>query len=137
MPTQSISESIKIPNNAKHIRKISSRIVDLLVERNVDKSHIFDIRLSVEESILNAIEHGNKKNENLTVVVSFTIDDKRIEITVEDMGEGFNHATLPDPTKDANILRAHGRGIYLIHKLMDRVQYNDKGNRVKLTKYLR
>ena len=134
---QRVTESIKIPSNIKHVKKITSDIVNLLVERKVDKSHIFDIRLCVEEAVINAIEHGNKNNEKLNVSVSITINDSKIEVTIEDEGKGFGHHTLPDPTKNENVLRSHGRGVYLIHKLMDKVQYNDKGNRVKLIKYLR
>lgn len=137
MPVQKMKESITILSNIKYIKKISSRIVDLLMEHKIDKSCIFDIRLSVEESVINAIEHGNKKNEKLKVNVSFSIDDKRIEIDIEDQGKGFDHFTLPDPTKNNNVLRIHGRGVYLVHKLMDKVEYNDKGNRVKLVKYFR
>lgn len=137
MPKQSVNESISIPSNIKNIRSVSSKIVELLIERKVNKSIIFDIRLSVEEAILNAIEHGNKNNEDLNINISFSIDGTKAEIAVEDQGAGFDHISLPDPTTDENILRSHGRGIYLIHKLMDKVQYNDKGNRVRLIKYLR
>ncbi len=137
MTTHLITESIKIPSDLKHIRKVSSRIVDLLVERGIDKSRIFDIRLSVEEAVINAVEHGNKRARGLSVNVFFTIDDGKIEVTVEDEGKGFSHSELPDPTKDANILRSRGRGRYLIYKLMDKVEYNEKGNRIKLVKFLR
>lgn len=137
MPVQSTRESMRIASNPKNIRKVTPRILSLLQERNIDKSYIFDIRLSVEETILNAIEHGNKKNENLTVDISFAIDDEKIEISVEDQGKGFKHGSLPDPTKSDNVLRSHGRGVYLVHKLMDKVEYNDKGNKVKLIKYFK
>lgn len=135
MPVQSINESIKILSNVKNIRKVSSRIVELLQDRGVSKDYIFDIRLCVEEATLNAIEHGNKMNEGLSVDVTFSIDDEKIEVSVTDEGEGFNHKKLPDPTKDKNILRAHGRGVFLVHRLMDKVDYSDKGNRVNLIKY--
>lgn len=132
-----ISGSVKISSDIKEIKAVSSRIVNLLMERKVDKSDIFDVRLSLEESLLNAIEHGNKKDKNLSVNISFVIDETKILITIEDEGRGFSHKELPDPTTDENILRSHGRGIYLIHKLMDEVRYNDGGNKVQLTKYIR
>ncbi len=134
---QRIKEKFSIPSDIKHIRKISTRMVNSLLQRNIDKSVIFDVRLSVEEAILNAIEHGNRRDASLAVDVFFEIDDEKIEITIEDKGKGFSHSALPDPTTDENILRAHGRGVYLINKLMDDIRYNEKGNRVKLTKFLR
>ena len=56
---------------------------------------------------------------------------------MEDQGKGFDRVALPDPTKDEHILRSHGRGVYLVHKLMDKVEYNEKGNKVKLVKYFK
>lgn len=135
MPVQSISESIKILSSVKNIRKVSSRIVNLLQDRGVTKDCIFDIRLCIEEATLNAIEHGNKMNESLSVDVTFSIDDEKIEVSVTDEGAGFSHKKLPDPTKDNNILRSHGRGVFLVYKLMDKVEYSDKGNKVNLVKY--
>ncbi len=137
MSAQAVTNSIKIPSDVKHIRDVSQKIVALLVERNINKSIIFDVRLSLEESILNAIEHGNKKKRSLTIDISFAIDDGKIKIAVEDKGKGFKHKCLPDPTKDENILRTHGRGVYLIHKLTDKVEYNNKGNRISFTKYFK
>ena len=84
MPAQSISESIKITSNVKNIRKVSTKIVDILQGRGVDKSCIFDVRLSVEEAVLNAMEHGNKNDEKLTVDVAFAIDDEKIEIMIRE-----------------------------------------------------
>ena len=71
--TQKISESVTISSNSKNIRGVSSRIVDLLMERRIDKSLIFDIRLAFEEAVINAIEHGNKAREDLNVNIAFQI----------------------------------------------------------------
>ncbi len=132
-----MKEKISIPSNPRYIKKIISRIVDILVERRINKSIIFDVRLSAEEALLNAIEHGNKRRKGLLVEASFSIDDKQLELVIKDKGSGFDKIALPDPTKDNNILRSHGRGVYLIHKLMDKVEYSRKGNAVKLIKYLK
>jgi len=137
MPAQSIRESIKIASNIKNISVVSSRIIELLKARDVDKSIIFDIRLSVEETVINAIEHGNKNNEKKKVTVSFLIDEEKFDAEIEDEGEGFEQVELQDPTIGKNMLRSHGRGVYLVHRLMDTVEYNKKGNKVKLVKRLR
>jgi len=51
-----------------------------------------------------------------------------------DEGPGFDPSTIPDPTDPANILRASGRGIMLMRTFMDRVDYNDEGNQITLSK---
>ena len=38
---------------------------------------------------------------------------------IKDEGEGFDVSRVPDPTRDENILKEHGRGIYIIRSLVD------------------
>ena len=42
--------------------------------------------------------------------------------------EGFDLASVPDPTDPENMLRRSGRGLYLIGTFMDRVSHNEKEN---------
>lgn len=53
---------------------------------------------------------------------------------IEDEGPGFDPRGLPDPTAPENMVRVCGRGLLLIHTFMDRVEYNEKGNRITMTK---
>ena len=55
---------------------------------------------------------------------------------MEDEGSGFDPEKVPDPTVEENMLKYGGRGVYLIKRLMDEVEYNDRGNRVKMVKYI-
>ena len=56
---------------------------------------------------------------------------------IRDEGEGFDPATLPDPTDPANLEKASGRGILLMRTFMDEIVYNNQGNSVLLTKHRR
>jgi len=53
---------------------------------------------------------------------------------VEDEGEGFDVREIPDPCDPANLFKTSGRGVLLIHNIMDEVEYNAQGNRVKMVK---
>jgi anti-sigma regulatory factor (Ser/Thr protein kinase) len=55
--------------------------------------------------------------------------------SVRDEGSGFDPALLPDPTDPANLGRVSGRGLLLIHTFMDRVEHNEKGNQIVMTKF--
>jgi len=54
--------------------------------------------------------------------------------TVEDEGEGFNLHEIPDPRDPANLFKTSGRGVLLIYNIMDEVEYNAQGNRVRMVK---
>ena len=129
--------SYRIPSNIKHIKDIWSKIHAHLNKLHLSDSDIFDIRLSTEESIINAMKYGNKFNEALPVIIELVISNNCVQISIEDKGEGFEHAQIPDPTLNNNVGKASGRGLYLIMHLMDEVSFNDKGNKITMTKYLK
>lgn len=131
-----VEENITIPSEVKYIREVSSKILRILETRNVDESVLFDIRLCVEETVRNAIEHGNVKDKRSKVKINYRISGDRFTIEVEDEGAGFDYRSLPDPTHEENLMKNSGRGVYLVRCLMDKVEFNEKGNKVKLTKYM-
>ena len=57
-----------------------------------------------------------------------------VRYTIRDEGNGFDPATVPDPTKAENLLMVSGRGIMLMRTFMDEVKFNAKGNAVTLVK---
>ena len=129
---------MKIPSDLKYIRKVSTVVENFLKSNNIDDpSLIFDIRLCVEEAVKNAIIHGNKKRRGFPVFISYSLRGARFSIEIEDRGEGFDPDHIPDPTVDENLYRGEGRGVFLIRKFMDKVVYNDRGNKIFMTKYVR
>ena len=127
---------MQIPSDISYIRKTSTEIEELLRSKNVDDSVIFDIRLSAEEAIKNAIIHGNKNDKKLHVFVSYSLKGNKFTIEIEDQGKGFNPGRIPDPTLEENLLNVNGRGVFIVHKLMDEVKYNNKGNKVSMVKFI-
>jgi serine/threonine-protein kinase RsbW len=103
----------------------------------LDEDGGFDIRLCVEEAVRNAIVHGNHSDRKRSVKVDCRVENGAAIIEVEDEGAGFDYNNVPDPTKESNILKNSGRGVYLIKKLMDKVEFNKAGNRIKMVKGLK
>lgn len=127
----------KIPSDSGHIKKASVKILNSLKKLNLDKDTLFDIRLCLEEAIINAIKYGNKRKKDLSVEISYSISGGRLEVTICDEGKGFDYNSIPDPRSRKNILKQGGRGLFLIRNLMDEVRFNDKGNQIKMIKFLR
>jgi serine/threonine-protein kinase RsbW len=91
------------------------------------------ICLAVTEAVSNAIRHGSPRGQEDTVELSVAASSSRLTITVHDRGPGFvpDEYELPDPLSFAD----HGRGLYLIHALMDEVEYRrSDGTTVRMTK---
>lgn len=154
----------EIPNDLDLVpHLISELIVHLEHDPELDHATIEGIRAALHEMIVNAIEHGNlgityeQKSELMEsphgwwkevetrakmdpyrhrkVRVELRNSPSSLKFIIEDQGEGFDHANLPDPTQAGHLL--HGRGVLIARVHMDAVQYNEKGNRVTLLKQKR
>ncbi|MGI8638423.1 MAG: ATP-binding protein [Pyrinomonadaceae bacterium] len=136
-------------NTIKHIREkiefefpsaisLMHSILDYLMKR-VEKNSIVDAEnsnlfIALDEAFVNAIKHGNKFDANKIVRISAEVSSKEARFTIEDEGEGFNVAEIPDPTNPENLFKASGRGVLIIHNIMDEVSYNKRGNRLTMIK---
>ncbi len=130
-----MNKKIYMPSDLKNIKQVVGEIAALLKARHIDEPDIFDIRLCMEEALINAVKYGNKFDKALEIEVDFSIADDKISISVEDKGTGFDHSRLPDPTEEENLLTGSGRGVFLIRHLMNELRFNKKGNRLTMVKY--
>ena len=96
-----------------------------------ERSNIF---IALDEAFVNAVKHGNKNDPTKLVRVGAELSPKEACFTIEDEGEGFDVQTIPDPRDPANLFKSSGRGVLLIYNIMDEVEYNAQGNRVKMVK---
>lgn len=95
---------------------------------------VFHIQMAIEEAVVNAIEHGNKKDASKQVHVLYVVSSDWVEMTITDQGAGFDHQNVADPTEEERLDQPRGRGVLLIRELMTQAQYNDKGNSVWMRK---
>ena len=90
----------------------------------LDEDSVHWVGVAVRESVINAIKHGNANDEHKRVHVEFTPLNGEIPglaIRVRDEGPGFDPAVVADCCADENLLKASGRGIFLIRSFMDEV----------------
>ncbi len=99
------------------------------------------VGVAVRESVINAIKHGNRNDTTKHVFMDFeTIvveSSPALNVRVRDQGEGFDPDTLSDPLAPENILKASGRGIFLIRSFMDHVHLcraPEGGMEIRMTK---
>jgi two-component system, OmpR family, response regulator len=118
-----------------YLEKVNDLIGRLFAHTELSPDEIWELKLAMHELGINAIEHGNKKNPDKIVRIECTIFEERLEFIVEDEGEGFELDRVPDPTDDDGMQRDRGRGIYLVSKLVDDIEYENNGSRVRMVRF--
>ncbi len=106
----------------------------------LDKELAYWIELAINESAINAIQHGNNSDASKNVSIRISSDGEVIEIVVEDQGPGFELSDVPDPTDVENLLKPGGRGLLIIQSFMDTVevsQIDGNGSRLRMVKNIK
>lgn len=93
-----------------------------------------NLTLALAEALSNGVVHGNRLCSESPVLVAGCIETGQgVVIDIRDFGRGFDVAGLLDPCDADRVLAPSGRGIFLMRHLVDKVSFNARGNRVRLT----
>lgn len=105
-------------------------VLDLLLSKIPSSLHP-EVRLGLQEALVNAAKHGNNLDPSKPVVVKFSSRNGEYSWLICDQGHGFCQCDDDSfPPEDS----FNGRGLCLLHHIFDRVLWNKRGTEVKLCK---
>jgi serine/threonine-protein kinase RsbW len=128
-----------IPSDVQYIEGIVAEIVARCAAVGFPPRVVaLNVPVAVTEAIANAIRYGNADDVGKLVLVRAHIDAHALIVEVADEGAGFDLAiALRDPTTADRIDAEDGRGLFLMHAYVDRVEQFRDGtagrNVVRLT----
>ena len=128
-----VTGTIKVYSR-KDIRKACDDLIRVVKLFGFQERDYFALRLSLDEALINAVVHGNKEDPSRVAFVEYAVHFDRVELTVTDQGEGFDHGNVESCTDPKNIMRPGGRGVCLIRKYMDKAEYNERGNSLHMVR---
>lgn len=132
-----------VPSRINCIGNVVDEFVSNLQCRygSINDCTLFELRVILNEVLINAVRHGNREDENKIVKIDAGISCKGMMfIIVEDEGVGYNYNDTCSCRKpfcdsaDPLELSESGRGIMIIKSLCDNVKVNAKGNKIVITK---
>lgn len=138
--------SCKIPGNINNVRDVVKNVMNYLQDfyGPITNCTQFEIKVILNELILNAVKHGIKGDNNKYVEVTASITkDNCVLLVIEDEGDGYDYHCLLNgmcsQLETGNIFDAKetGRGILIVKNLCDSMTFNKKGNRITVLKKLR
>ncbi len=114
-------------------------VLDLLLV-NVPPEWQAEVRLGLQEALVNAAKHGNKLDPTKTIIVKFTVTNNEYSWVIVDQGQGFaegckclrsRHLEVQTlPIEEAE----NGRGFSILHEVFDSVHWNRDGTQLTLSK---
>jgi serine/threonine-protein kinase RsbW len=130
---------LTIPSKLEELEAVTKLIAEATAAFGLGEDVAYWLELTVSESMINAIRHGNQSDPTKDAYLSISFDGHTVEIVVEDEGEGFKLEELADPTQAENLLKPCGRGILIIKSFMDEVKLMPReggGTRLRMIKRL-
>jgi serine/threonine-protein kinase RsbW len=127
---------LTLPSRIEAIDKAATAVAGLVTRSGISDEAAFGIDLAVREAVANAVIHGNRLDETKLVEINVKSSLDFFEVSVHDQGQGFNPDTITDPTKEENILKSSGRGIFFMRNFFDEVDWSisEGGTTVRMIK---
>jgi serine/threonine-protein kinase RsbW len=112
-------------------------ILDKLVA-NVPSPWQAEIRLGLQEALVNAARHGNQLDPMKYIIVEYANHDPIYQWLIRDQGCGFVAQRELNRCRWGHIRETDesGRGTLILTQIFDFVQWNDSGNQLYLGKYI-
>jgi len=128
-----MEKELNIVSKVESLREVEKLVDEVSNKCKLSSEKYGNVLIATLEAANNAILHGNKLDENKDVNIIFDWSQNVLNLTVTDQGKGFDFTSIPDPTAPDNVEKVNGRGVFLMVKLSDEIDFVDNGRIVKLT----
>ncbi len=122
---QTATVEVRLPSRLGYEKVAMSTASAVAKLMGFREDRIEDLKTAIAEACINAIEHGNRMNEKLSVGVVLSAGSDQLEIKVIDDGAGIKK----QPVKPDIDRKMHGEedprgiGMFLIQALVDEVEW--------------
>jgi serine/threonine-protein kinase RsbW len=131
------TKELVLPSALESLEEIDRATLRIARLAGLDRDAATAVAIAMVEAVTNAIVHGNRRNAEKAVRVSYRWGPGRISVDVHDEGEGFDLSCVADPTDPARCMECSGRGIFIMRQIMDNVEFDmpkGRGTTVTMTK---
>ncbi|MBI2427262.1 MAG: ATP-binding protein [Ignavibacteriales bacterium] len=131
---------ISIPSRTDDLHKVRTFISDLARAHGFVDDDINKITIAVDEACTNIIKHGYNYSPHHEIEVEVVRNGQQFEILISDNGKQFDPGSVetPDMKEYLSHFRRGGLGLYLMKRIMDKVEFdfNRDRNTLRMIKSL-
>jgi serine/threonine-protein kinase RsbW len=121
--------TVTIPSATRHLARVRRFVDQQATAAGLSERAVDEVRLAVDEACANAIEHAYGGRETGHVEVTTERAPGRFTVIIRHGGVPFDRATYrpPDLNRSMHERRKGGFGVALMHRLVDTVEYRQRG----------
>ena len=93
-------KKFQVVSDLANVQRTSEQVLSFLGPLSLSEAAVFDIRLCLEEALINAMKYGNALRKDLEVELQVEGSPEEVRITVQDQGPGFDVTKLEDCTQE-------------------------------------
>ena len=128
------SKRFTVPAETARISPLVREVLRLFALHRTLNRRRHSVELALREALANAIVHGSRRDPAKKVKLSVKGETSGVFITVSDEGRGFDYRHAPDPLTARHLHYDHGRGLFMIQRMMDEVQFARGGREIRMWK---
>jgi serine/threonine-protein kinase RsbW len=123
--TRGTSVEVRLPSRLGFEKVAMGTAASVAKLMGFPDDRIEDLKTALAEACINAIEHGNRLNDNLCVGVILSASAEALEVKVMDNGSGITKAqSKPDIDRKMHGEEdPRGMGMFLIQSLVDEAEW--------------
>ena len=129
---------IAIANELREIVGAAAKIDTFCEDRNISPEIAYAINLSIDEILTNTISYGYDDDEPHRIEIIVRLEGAALIVVIVDDSAPFDLSATPEADLEATLdeREVGGLGLFLVHQMMDNVEYEraDGCNVVTLTK---
>lgn len=127
-----MEQHINITSEIQSMCEVELFLNSLFKELKFSRKIYCKMYLALNEAVINALIHGNKKDPSKLVQIDFIDDCTFYSFTVKDQGQGFDFLNIQNPVSSDNIYKESGRGIFIMKQYSDKVLFEDNGRKATM-----
>jgi serine/threonine-protein kinase RsbW len=122
---------LELTNRLSELANIQEALEANAERMGVSAAMLMSLNLVIEEAFTNIVNYAYADQEQHTIAICINRNDQELVITLTDDGQAYDPTQKADPDIElpAEKRQVGGLGIFLIRKIMDKVEYERKDNK--------
>lgn len=119
------THKITVQASTEHLSEVRDFIASYATKHGISSHEVEDIRLAVDEAYTNIIKHAYQNDPSQFVEIIMGSNENEFWVSLMDDGKSFDPTAYPEPDVRRKIKARErgGVGVFLMKKLMDRIEY--------------